>query len=71
MHKAFVRVDEEGTEAAAATGAAISGEVSEEPGEPNTFIADHPFIFMIRDRLTGTILFQGRMSDPSEAPLQD
>ena len=71
VHKAFVRVDEEGTEAAAATGAVMSGELSSEPGEPATFHADHPFIFMIRDRLTGTILFQGRMSDPSEAPLQD
>jgi len=71
VHKAFVRVDEEGTEAAAATGAVMNGELSAEPGEPNTFYAQHSFIFMIRDRLTGTILFQGRMSDPSQAPLQD
>jgi serpin B len=71
VHKAFVRVDEEGTEAAAATGAVMNGELSAEPGEPATFHADHPFVFMIRDRLTGTILFQGRMSDPSRAPLQD
>ncbi len=71
VHKAFVRVDEEGTEAAAATGAVMNGELSAEPGEPATFHADHPFVFMIRDRLTGTILFQGRMSDPSQAPLQD
>ena len=71
VHKAFVRMDEEGTEAAAATGAVMNGEGSDEPDEPATFHADHPFIFMIRDRLTGTILFQGRMSDPSQAPLQD
>jgi serpin B len=71
VHKAFVRVDEEGTEAAAATGAVMNGELSAEPSEPASFHADHPFVFMIRDRLTGTILFQGRMSDPSQAPLQD
>ncbi len=68
VHKAFVRVDEQGTEAAAATGAAMvteSAEVSQE------FHADHPFIFLIRDRLTGTVLFQGRMTDPSQAPLVD
>ncbi len=70
VHKAFVRVDEEGTEAAAATGAVMAGE-SAGPDEPREFHADHPFVFMIRDRLTGTILFQGRMSDPSDAPLQD
>ncbi len=71
VHKAFVRVDEEGTEAAAATGAVMAGESASISDEPQEFRADHPFIFMIRDRLTGTILFQGRMSDPSEAPLQD
>jgi serpin B len=71
VHKAFVRMDEEGTEAAAATGVVMKGELSAEPSEPATFHADHPFVFMIRDRLTGTILFQGRMSDPSQAPLQD
>ncbi len=71
VHKAFVRMDEEGTEAAAATGAVMSGELAYEPGDPAEFHADHPFIFMIRDRLTGTILFQGRMSDPSQAPLLD
>jgi serpin B len=71
VHKAFVRLDEEGTEAAAATGAVMSGELAYEPSEPATFHADHPFVFLIRDRLTGTILFQGRMSDPSLAPLQE
>ena len=64
-------MDEEGTEAAAATGAVMAGESASISDEPQEFRADHPFIFMIRDRLTGTILFQGRMSDPSEAPLQD
>jgi serpin B len=71
VHKAFVRMDEEGTEAAAATGVVMKGEMSAAPSEPATFHADHPFVFLIRDRLTGTILFQGRMSDPSLAPLQD
>ncbi len=69
IHKAFVRVDEEGTEAAAATGVSI-GELSAEPEKPS-FVADHPFVFFIRDNLTTTILFLGRMEDPSQAPLLD
>jgi len=62
IHQAFIEVNEEGTEAAAATGvlmrlsAAMPGEV---------FRADHPFIFLIRDMDTGVILFMGRMTDPS------
>ncbi len=68
VHKAFVRVDEQGTEAAAATGAVMVGESA--PAEPREFHAERGFLFFIRDRLTGTILFQGRMEDPSLAPLQ-
>ncbi len=61
-HKGFIKVDEVGTEAAAATG--VSGGDDDDGGE--LYIdADHPFIYLIRDRVTGTILFMGRLSDPS------
>ncbi|MBN1334469.1 MAG: serpin family protein [Deltaproteobacteria bacterium] len=69
VHKAFVRVDEKGTEAAAATGIVMDLE-SAEPERP-IFEADHPFVYFIRDNLTTSILFLGRMEDPSEAPLED
>lgn len=62
MHKAFVEVNEEGTEAAAATGVIIgTTSVQEYP----VFRADHPFTFMIQDSETGNILFIGRLADPS------
>ena len=64
-HKAYVRVDEQGTEAAAATGVSV-GDLEEEPEETPTFQADHPFFFLIRDQLTGAILFVGRVEDPRE-----
>ena len=57
VHKAFVAVDEEGTEAAAA-GAVIIGTTS----MPESMVIDSPFIFLIRDLQTGTILFIGRVS---------
>jgi serpin B len=60
VHKAYVKVDEEGTEAAAATGVVV-GVTS----VPVGFQADHPFLFLIRDDLTGSILFMGRVADPS------
>ncbi|MGM0401947.1 MAG: serpin family protein, partial [Chloroflexota bacterium] len=62
VHKAFVAVDEEGTEAAAATGVVMAESA---PLSPVEFTADHPFIFLIRDRETETILFVGRVMDPS------
>ncbi len=58
--KAFVEVDEEGTRAAAATSVEI-GVTS----APPTFIADRPFLFAIRERLSGTLLFTGVVKDPS------
>ncbi len=61
-HKAFVEVNEEGTEAAAAT--AVEMVTKAVPARELEFRADHPFFFMIRDNETGTILFMGRMVDP-------
>jgi serpin B len=62
LHKAFVSVDEAGTEAAAAT-AVIMRETAM-PGQPVEVTLDHPFIFMIRDIETGAILFVGRVLNP-------
>ena len=64
VHKAFVDVSEEGTEAAAATGVVIN--VASAPGGDTTpvFRADHPFVFLIVEEDTGTILFAGRVVDP-------
>jgi serine protease inhibitor len=67
IHKAFVDVNEEGTEAAAAT-ASAAGEkaMRPRPEEPVEFRADHPFVFLIRDNRTQSILFLGRMVNPKE-----
>ena len=62
IHKAFVDVNEEGTEAAAATAAVIPQ--STFTPEPTVFRADHPFVFMIRANRTGSILFMGRVTNP-------
>ena len=64
VHKAFVSVDEKGTEAAAATGVAYPEDFCCDE-EPILVTLDRPFIFLIRDRPTGAILFLGRMMDPS------
>ncbi len=64
VHKAFVDVDEEGTEAAAATAVVMNDESAAVPPPPKTFKADHPFAFMIRDDKTGSILFMGRVTEP-------
>ncbi len=61
VHDAFVKVDEEGTEAAAAT-AVVVGETS--APEPLDVTIDRPFIFLIRHTRTGEILFLGRIVDP-------
>ena len=61
-HKAFVEVNEEGTEAAAATGVVMTTRSA--PALPQVFRADHPFVFLIRDVATGTVLFMGRVTDP-------
>jgi serpin B len=61
-HKAFVEVNEEGTEAAAATAVVSSAAF----GFPPAFYADQPFLFLIRDAKRGTILFMGRVMNPKE-----
>lgn len=62
LHKAFVEVNEEGTEAAAATGVMMSLSMAL---EQSVFRADHPFVFIIKDNNTGSILFVGRVVDPT------
>jgi serpin B len=65
LHKAFVDVDERGTEAAAATAVVMMRASMETPETPVAFRADHPFLVLIRDRATGSILFMGRVADPT------
>jgi serpin B len=68
LHQAFISVDEEGTEAAAAT-ALVMAPTAAAPGaqrKPKTFLADHPFLYGIRDRATKTVLFLGRVVDPTK-----
>ncbi|MGB6687859.1 MAG: serpin family protein [Terracidiphilus sp.] len=66
VHKAFVDVNEEGTEAAAATGVIVSRALAiQRPRPPIVFRADHPFLFLIRENLSGAILFMGRVADPT------
>ncbi len=63
VHKAFVDVNEEGTEAAAATGVIMKTKA--EPVQ-RVFRADHPFLFLIRDARHGSVLFLGRVTDPTK-----
>jgi serine protease inhibitor len=65
LHKAFVEVNEEGTEAAAAT-AVVMQLRAMRPAPPPDFRADHPFLFLIQEEETGTILFMGRVADPTK-----
>jgi len=64
IHKAFVQVDESGTEAAAAT-AVIMAPTSAPPSQPVQVTIDRPFLFLIRDIKTGAVLFTGRVMNPS------
>ena len=66
LHKAFVEVNEEGTEAAAATGVVVVTNSISILAAPVPFRADHPFLFLIRDNFSGSVLFIGKMMDPSK-----
>jgi serpin B len=67
IHKAYIDVNEEGTEAAAATAVGMRAMAMRGPVEqPPVFRADHPFIFLIRDDRSSSILFMGRMADPGD-----
>jgi serpin B len=64
VHKAFVDVTEQGTEAAAATGMTMRATAMRMPEPAVVFRADHPFIYLIRDTRSGVILFIGRLKSP-------
>jgi serine protease inhibitor len=67
LHKAFVEVNEKGTEAVAATAVIMVRPTSAVPQSipfTPTFKADRPFVFLIRDVKTGSVLFLGRMMNP-------
>jgi serpin B len=63
LHKTFVQVDEEGTEAAAVTVVEMTVGSVEEP-KINYMRVDHPFFFIIRERETNTLLFMGKITEP-------
>lgn len=65
LHKAFIGVDEDGTEAAAATAVIVGPTSAAPPEDPLEVRVDRPFLFAIRDTVTGTLLFLGRVMDPS------
>jgi serpin B len=65
IHQANITVDEAGTEAAAATAVVMEAGAAPNPDEPPVVTFDRPFLFAVRDTQTGTILFQGRITDPS------
>ena len=65
LHKAFVDVDEKGTEAAAATAVIMAPKAA--PARAPVFRADHPFAFVIRDVRSGSVLFAGRLSEPEQS----
>ena len=63
LHEAFISVDEEGTEAAAATAVVVG--LTSAPAEPIELTVDRPFLFLIQERETGAVLFLGRVTDPT------
>jgi serpin B len=66
FHQAWAEVNEEGTEAAAAAAAVARAAVMRRPVPAPVFRADHPFLFLIRESRSGSILFLGRLADPSK-----
>jgi serpin B len=67
IHQAMIDVNEEGSEAAAATAVVMSMKATATHATPATFRADRPFIFMIIHKPTDSILFMGRVSNPPAA----
>ena len=67
VHQAVITVDEHGTEAAAATAVGMVAGSAPPADPPKRFVADHPFVFVIRDAKTGVVLFVGRLADPTAA----
>jgi serpin B len=66
FHKGFIKVDEKGTEAAAASAVIMAVEAAAAPvSQPREFKADHPFLYFLRDTRSGLVLFMGRVADPS------
>jgi serpin B len=66
VHKAFIETDEHGTEAFAVTAATGWVGAAAPPQNPAHFVADHPFLYFIRDDTSGAILFIGRVADPTK-----
>jgi serpin B len=65
VHQANITVDEEGTEAAAATAVVMEATSLPAPEEPVVLTVDRPFTYWLRDTTTNTIVFMGRVNDPS------
>ena len=65
IHKSYIKVNEKGTEASAATAVMVGQFIGPIPPPPPIFKADHPFIFLIQEQKTGNILFMGRVNDPT------
>jgi serpin B len=66
IHKTFVEVNEQGTEAAAVTAVKMVATAMPSRDERFTLVADHPFFCAIRDNETGAILFMGTIADPAQ-----
>ena len=66
LHKTFVEVNEEGTEAAAVTGVKMMATAMPRPEEKFSFVCDRPFLCAIRDDVTGSVLFLGAIYDPKQ-----
>jgi leukocyte elastase inhibitor len=73
IHKAYIDANEEGTEAAAATAVVVRpgrvGAPVRHPDPPIIFRADHPFMFLIRDNRSGSIVFIGRVANPNSSAM--
>ena len=67
IHQAFIDVSEQGTEAAAATAVTMVCTSAPNSPQPKVFDADHPFVFLIKDNTTGSILFMGKVMNPEDS----